>query len=210
MFVKSKMSIPVKYHKNSKCYVIKPNTITYIDDVKVSPKELLDCYGQRIEIISSKMAQDYQQPQKEEPIKEQPKLEKRKEDLTDDSLAEILKQVESELKEKEEALEQPSNEVEAQDSPEENVEDLKGNKEEVPAQLDWEIELQSVVQPSEENEEDALSSSQGKETLKGTQTNETLSEPQVNDDKTPQKPVKTAKKTTSKKGSRRGSKRTAK
>ena len=209
MFVKSKMSIPVKYHKNSKCYVIKPNTITYIDDVKVSPKELLDCYGQRIEIISSKMAQDYQ-PQKEEPIKEQPKLEKRKEDLTDDSLAEILKQVESELKEKEEALEQPSNEVEAQDSPEENVEDLKGNKEEVPAQLDWEIELQSVVQPSEENEEDALSSSQGKETLKGTQTNETLSEPQVNDDKTPQKPVKTAKKTTSKKGSRRGSKRTAK
>lgn len=209
MFVKSKMSIPVKYHKNSKCYVIKPNTITYIDDVKVSPKELLDCYGQRIEIISSKMAQDYQ-PQKEEPIREQPKLEKRKEDLTNDSLAEILKQVESELKEKEEALEQPSNEVEEQDSPEENVEDLKGNKEEVPAQLDWEIELQSVVQPSEENEEDALSSSQGKETLKGTQTNETLSEPQVNDDKTPQKPVKTVKKTTSKKGSRRGSKRTAK
>lgn len=209
MFVKSKMSIPVKYHKNSKCYIIKPNTITYIDDVKVSPKELLDCYGQRIEIISSKMAQDYQ-PQKEEPIKEQPKLEKRKEDLTDDSLAEILKQVESELKEKEEALEQPSNEVEAQDSPEENVENLKGNKEEVPAQLDWEIELQSVVQPSEENEENVLISSQVNETLKDTQINETLSEPQVNDDKTPQKPVKTVKKTTSKKGSRRGSKRTAK
>lgn len=57
MFVKSKMSIPVKYYKGSNCILIKPNTITYVEDGKISAKELRDCYGQRIEIISGVMAE---------------------------------------------------------------------------------------------------------------------------------------------------------
>ena len=96
MFVKSKMNIPAKYNKGSDCIVLKPNTITFVDDTKVTAKELLDCYGQRIDIISDGVIEAeglHQQVVVEEP-KAEAKLEERKEDLTLDSLNSILAEIE--------------------------------------------------------------------------------------------------------------------
>ena len=52
MFVKSNMSREVRYHKSRGVIVLKPNTVTFVDDNVVSAKELKDCYGDRINIMS--------------------------------------------------------------------------------------------------------------------------------------------------------------
>ena len=53
MFVKSNMEVAVKYNKGNNFIEIKPMTVTYIKDGLVTPKELIDCYGQRIIILSN-------------------------------------------------------------------------------------------------------------------------------------------------------------
>ena len=53
MFVKSNMDVLVKYNKGNDFIEIKPMTVTYIRDGLVTPKELMDCYGQRIVILSN-------------------------------------------------------------------------------------------------------------------------------------------------------------
>jgi hypothetical protein len=52
MFVKSNMSKEVTYHKSTGAIVLKPNTVTFVDDSLVTAKELKDCYGDRINIMS--------------------------------------------------------------------------------------------------------------------------------------------------------------
>jgi hypothetical protein len=52
MFVKSSMGRDVKYSKSTGAILIKANTVTLIDDNLVTVKELKDCYGDRITIMS--------------------------------------------------------------------------------------------------------------------------------------------------------------
>ena len=53
MFVRSKMSIPVKYNKGNDFIELKPNTVTYVSDALITAQELKNCYGERIEIMSN-------------------------------------------------------------------------------------------------------------------------------------------------------------
>jgi hypothetical protein len=57
MFVKSNMSIEVVYNTNGNAIVLKPKAITYVADDLVTPKELINCYGSRISIMSSELVE---------------------------------------------------------------------------------------------------------------------------------------------------------
>lgn len=46
------MQKEVKYYKSTGVIVLKPGTVTYVDDNLVTAKELKDCYGDRINIMS--------------------------------------------------------------------------------------------------------------------------------------------------------------
>ena len=46
------MSKEVRYNKSNCSIVLKPNTVTYVDENLVSAKELKDCYGDRVNIMS--------------------------------------------------------------------------------------------------------------------------------------------------------------
>ena len=52
MFVRSNMSVPVTYNKSTGSIVLKPQTVTFIDESIVTAKELKDCYGDRISILT--------------------------------------------------------------------------------------------------------------------------------------------------------------
>ena len=52
------MEVAVKYNKGNNFIEIKPMTVTYIKDGLVTPKELTDCYGQRIIILSNDQVED--------------------------------------------------------------------------------------------------------------------------------------------------------
>lgn len=116
MLVRSRVGTPLKYRKSSGCYVIQPNTVTFIEDGKVTAKELKGTYGDRIEIIS----EDLVAPVTEE--KKEVKLEERKEDLTDKSLEGILAQVKEEIKEDG----TPEENKEAEDKTSEENKELEG------------------------------------------------------------------------------------
>ena len=58
MFVKSNMDVLVKYNKGNDFIEIKPMTVTYIKDGLVTPKELTDCYGQRVIILSNDQVEE--------------------------------------------------------------------------------------------------------------------------------------------------------
>ena len=92
MFVRSRVSKELRYYKSQGCIVLKPNTITLIEDPTVTAKELKDCYGDRIEIISNEVI-------KKVPNAKAPKvvLKDRESDFTDEALLNILKEVEAEV-----------------------------------------------------------------------------------------------------------------
>ena len=52
MFVKNKATVDFKYRKGDYVAVLKAGTVSQVDETKVSAKELTDCYGQRISVIS--------------------------------------------------------------------------------------------------------------------------------------------------------------
>lgn len=52
MFVKNKATVDFKYRKGDYVAVLKAGTVSQVDETKVSAKELIDCYGQRISVIS--------------------------------------------------------------------------------------------------------------------------------------------------------------
>ena len=57
MFVRSSMSVPVRYSKSKGSIILKPNTVTFVDDTLVTAKELKDCYGDRIAILSQDLVE---------------------------------------------------------------------------------------------------------------------------------------------------------
>ena len=52
MFVRSRMDKPMTFRKGGKSWVIKPHSMTLIDDPAVTAKEIKGCYGSRVEVIS--------------------------------------------------------------------------------------------------------------------------------------------------------------
>ena len=106
MFVKSRMDKQVVYRKGGKSWVIKPHSVTLINDPTVTAQELKMCYGSRIDIISDegtfKGSTEGRQPIKnvvkskvEKPVVK--KVEPKK--IDEKSLDDILAQVNKELKE---------------------------------------------------------------------------------------------------------------
>ena len=59
MFVKSNMNSDVKYCKSTGVILIKANTVTFVDDNLVTAKELKDCYGDRIYVMSQESVDKY-------------------------------------------------------------------------------------------------------------------------------------------------------
>ena len=135
MFVRSRMSIDFTYRKRGTIWDIKANTVTYIDENKVTAQELKDLYGSRIEIISR---DNIIEKEKEIPVKKEVKIAEKKKielpkkkvefkekPLGEQSIFEILDEIKKEVK---------------------GEEKLTGNKEEKPvhAGADLEIELDAV------------------------------------------------------------------
>lgn len=106
MFVKNKENLDFKYRKNGYLALLKANTVSYVDETKVTAKELLACYGQRIDIISRDLAVEIAP----HVTKEEKKIEKaskkveapkkvetvKKEDLNDSFIEQILGEIEGE------------------------------------------------------------------------------------------------------------------
>lgn len=55
MFVKNKGKVDLKYRAKGVCVVLKAGVLTLVDDTVVMAKELIACYGQRIEVIGRKV-----------------------------------------------------------------------------------------------------------------------------------------------------------
>ena len=53
------MDRDVKYAKSTGAILIKANTVTFVDDNLVTAKELKDCYGSRITIMSQENVDQY-------------------------------------------------------------------------------------------------------------------------------------------------------
>ena len=66
MFVRSNMSIPVRYSKSSGSVIIKPNTLTFVQETIVTAQELKDCYGDRISILSDDIVEQIIEEDKKE------------------------------------------------------------------------------------------------------------------------------------------------
>ena len=58
MFVRSNMDVAVTYNKSTGSVVLKPNTVTFVKDTLVTAKELKDCYGDRISILSQELVEE--------------------------------------------------------------------------------------------------------------------------------------------------------
>ena len=107
MFVKNKEKIDFNYRKNGYLAVLKAGTVSYVDETKISAKELLACYGQRIDIISRELALEIapkiKEVKKEEKKAAPKKVETvKKEDLNDSFIEKILGEIEGEDKAKKE------------------------------------------------------------------------------------------------------------
>ena len=86
MFVRNRLDKELKYATSGGCIVLKPNTVTFVDDKKVTVKKLIDCYGQRIEILPEETYKALE-------VNEDIKLEEREGDLTEQSLVNILQEI---------------------------------------------------------------------------------------------------------------------
>ena len=86
MFVKNKATIDFKYRKNGYLATLKAGEVSYVDDSKVCAKELRDCYGQRIDIISLDPVIQEGHRDKVETVK--------KEELNDSFIEKVLGEIE--------------------------------------------------------------------------------------------------------------------
>ena len=108
MFVKSRMAKDVTYRRKGTDWIIKAGTITYIDENKVTAKELKEFYGSRIYIISRESLDNIEN---NIPVKKEVKLvENKKKDnfetskkTTNNVIDTIIKEIKEEMpiKEKE-------------------------------------------------------------------------------------------------------------
>lgn len=123
MFVRSKMNIPVTYRKGGHAVIIKPMTVTLVDSLKITAKDLKDCYGERIEILT--------------------------EDSTLVKEDEVVKTEENKVEEevKDEVVKTEENKVEAEVKAEEKVEnkteEVEGNKTEAKTEEKVEVKEKS-------------------------------------------------------------------
>lgn len=107
MFVKNKEKIDFNYRKSGYLAVLKAESVTYVDETKITAKELKDCYGQRIDIISRELALEIA-PKVEEAKKAEKNVAPKKvetvkkEDLNDSFIEKILGEIEGEDKVKKE------------------------------------------------------------------------------------------------------------
>lgn len=110
MFVKNKASIDFKYRKSGYLAVLKAGTVSYVDENKITAKELLGCYGQRIDIISRDLVEEIaphvvkeEETVKEAIKKEAPKATEtiKKEELNDSFIEKVLGEIEGEVKKEE-------------------------------------------------------------------------------------------------------------
>lgn len=62
MFVKNKASIDFNFRKGSYLVTLKAGTVTYVDENRVTARELIGCYGQRIDVISRDLVQETPSP----------------------------------------------------------------------------------------------------------------------------------------------------
>ena len=109
MFVKNKEKIDFKYRKGSYLAVLKAMTVSFVDENKVSAKDLIDCYGQRIDIISHDLAAEIAPHAVKEEIKidrtpkkiEVPKKVEtvKKSELNDSFIEQILGEIEGDTTE---------------------------------------------------------------------------------------------------------------
>ena len=108
MFVKNRESRDFHYRKNGKLTVLKAGTVSYVDENLVTSKELIACYGQRIEVISrdlvAEVAPQAIAEEKEASLKSSIKepLKKvetvKKEDLNDSFIEKVLNEIKDESK----------------------------------------------------------------------------------------------------------------
>ena len=191
MFVKNKERIDFKYRKGTYLATLKAMTVSYVDETKVTAKDLLDCYGQRIDIISRDLAAELAplvtrdekkavkkaEAKKAATKKAEPKKVEtvKKDDLNDSFIEKILGEIEDEDK---------NNEVKLPEGNEDVEDFLNGKTNDLP-------EGTQII-----SEEEALKLQSGTETTEGTETKTT---------KTTKTKTK-AKTTTSKPRAKRGSK----
>ena len=91
MFVRNRKNIDFNYNKSGKVIVLKANTVTLVDDSLVTAKELINCYGQRIEIIGQGVEEAPKEVVNKEVQKPAPQP------ASDKVLEDILEQVQKEL-----------------------------------------------------------------------------------------------------------------
>ena len=97
MFVKNKETIDFQYRKGSYLAVLKAGTVSYVDETKVSAKELIDCYGQRIDVVSRDIAVEVApKVNKEAEVKDKKVETVKKADLDDSFIEKILGEIKEE------------------------------------------------------------------------------------------------------------------
>lgn len=96
MLVRNKTDRELTVNKSFGCIVLKPATVTFIEDGKITEKELTDIYGSRIAVIKDEASVSAFEV-KTQTTPKQIELKERTEDITDKSLDAILKSVKAEL-----------------------------------------------------------------------------------------------------------------
>lgn len=100
MFVKSRMEKDVTYRRKGTSWIIKAKTVTYIDENKVTAKELKQFYGDRIDIISR---DSLDKEEAKIPVKKEVRIPENKETETsrkseDIVIENIIKEIKEEAK----------------------------------------------------------------------------------------------------------------
>ena len=70
MFVRNREKVPLTYRRNGYTIVLNPGTVTYVDECKVTEKELKDFYGFRVEIVGKENPVEEVAPKEAPMIKE--------------------------------------------------------------------------------------------------------------------------------------------
>ena len=96
MFVKNREKVDFQYRKGSYLAVLKAGTVSYVDETKVSAKELIDCYGQRIDVVSRDIAIEVTPQIKKEEVKEKKVETVKKNELNDSFIEKILGEIKDE------------------------------------------------------------------------------------------------------------------
>ena len=197
MFVRSRVSKPLVYRKGGRSWIINPNSVTLIDDPTITAKEIKGCYGSRVDVIADEGAyigsfesrqsiKNVLKSKVEEPVKKFETPKKAGEESLDDILDQVNKEL-GELTKNEEKSDE--GEPKSDNSEDNNTE----NSENTPNGDDSRDSDDSV--PEGEDAEDD-------------KTSDDVSEDDTEDKEESDKPVK--KKTTRRRSTKRTSKKQAK